>query len=360
MTALSIVGAAGSVGRPIIKYILDHDSSLRTFALLRRPDAELARLDRCEVVEGGIFDQRALERVVKDCDLVINLAARNPTSVDEDWASREDFFLLNGLGAGLVAEAAQRHQRPLIHFSTVSVYETAAYAAGHRMTESERMPCLGMEIADFYERTLRLLSERIAEQVSRFRTDLLADDFKQHLAQQSYPASTPIYGLSKLIGETLALQLCQSVCSVRMSDVYGPGHESRGLVIDHLNQLRFSNTATVDLSPRTGVYLVFVDDVARFLGLLVDRLLSNDATVPRILNFCGERIDRAAMRSHLQDICDTRRLSCNVDTVAPTMPQFDRCYSSEVVDRRFPAFDKTDFGSGIQISFKALDTKIQP
>ena len=351
MPTLSIVGAAGTVGRVVVKQLLAADESLRVVALLRKGNAELAGLDRCDVIEGGIFDSNALERAVKNCDLVINFAARNPAGADEDWAAREDFFLLNGLGAGLVGATAQRHQVALIHFSTVSVYETAAYSTGRLMTEQESMPCLGEQTAEFYERTLGFLSKRVSVNNSLIKTDsLLVDDFKRFLAEQSYPRSTPIYGLSKLIGEMLALSVCRKVCCIRMSDVYGRGHESRGVIIDHLRQLGRVDSLSVDFGFRNGIYFLFIDDVARLLRLLVDRSLSEGSSLPRVMNFCGQRIDPAEMRSHLQDICRLRRVECATGIAPLVWPQFDRRYSSEVLDRCFPAFAKTDFRGGLRLT----------
>ena len=354
MTILGIVGAGGAVGHVVTKQLLTADKSLHVVALLRGADPELAQLPRCDVVEGGLFDCSALERTLKNSDLVINLAARNPGGDEADWAAREDFFVLNGLGAGLVAAMAERHQLPLIHFSTVSVYETAAYVAGRRMTEDDPMPCLGQETADFYERVLGYLSRRVAVSGPLAENDSLLDGFKRYLAAQSYSNSTPIYGLSKLIGERLALTASRRACSIRMSDAYGPGHESRGVIIDHLNQLRDSENVSVDFGSRKGVYFIFIDDIARLLASLMDRLLSNQSGVPRVTNFCGDRIDSAGMHSHLKKLCGTRRLNRDVRVAPSTTPQFDRRYSRGIFDRYFPAFEITDFGAGLGITLDEL------
>ena len=354
MRTLGIVGASGAVGRAVVAQLLACDESLQIVALLRKADAELAEMDRCDVIDGGVFDSCALERAVKNCDVIVNLAARNPVGPEEDWAAREDFFLLNVLGAGLVAGAAQRHRLPVIHFSTVAIYEAGAYVAGRPMTEKDSIPCSVEGTFESYDRMLKVLSRRIMANRTHASTESLVNEFKEIMVECPYPRSTPIYGLSKLVGETLVLDTCSKVCCIRMSDVYGPSHESRGVIIDHLKQLSRPNSLSVDLGPRKGIYFIFIDDVARFLRLLVDRLLSGGDYLPRVINFCGERVDSAGMRSHLREVCAARRIGCAIEIVSPESPQIDRRYSSDVFRRSFPEFEKTDFGAGLNATVDAL------
>ena len=337
----------------LVKQLLDADRSLRVSALLRRLDPDLARMRRCDVVEGGLFDPHALEQTLKNADLVVNLAALNPGGDDADWTAREDFFVLNGLGAGMVAAMAERHRLPLIHFSTVSVYETAAYVKGRSMAENDAMPCLGRETASFFDRTLAWLLDWIEANGPLGENNTPVRRFKTYLADQSYPQSTPIYGLSKLIGERLTLRLTRRACCIRMSDVYGPGHESRGVMVDHLNQMQTQNTLSVDLSPRAGVYFIFIDDVTRMVASLVHRLLSDRLAVPGLVNFCGFRIDNAAMRSHLLQLCRSRGINRAIDVATSAGREFDRRYSSDAFDRHFPEFEKTSFGIGLRSTFDA-------
>ena len=338
----------------VTKQLLSADKSLQVLALLRGPVPELARLRRCHVVEGDLFDHGPLEQTIRSSDLVVNLAARNPGGEEEDWSAREEFFLLNALGAGLVAAKAEKYRLPLIHFSTVSVYETAAYVAGRQMTESDSMPCLGQEIGEFYERVLDYLAGRVTAADSLADNNSLRMGFKKHLAAQSYPRSTPIYGMSKLIGESLSLAVNGRTCSIRMSDVYGPGHESRGVIIEHLLQILHSATAIVDFGVRKCVYLLYIDDIRRLLAALVYRLLSNESGLPGILNFCGVRIDSTSMRSHLEKLCRARRLSLGVQASPLVRSQFDRRYSRVILDQFMPAFELTDFSTGLDKTFDAL------
>ena len=99
MTILGIVGAGGTVGRVLTKQLLAADKSLHVVALLRRADPELAQLPRCDVVEGGLFDCSALELTLKNSDLVINLAARNPGGDEAGLGGARGLFCIEWPGS---------------------------------------------------------------------------------------------------------------------------------------------------------------------------------------------------------------------------------------------------------------------
>ena len=92
MTVLAIFGAGGMIGRVVIRPLLAADESLRIVAVSRQADPAFAGLSRCEPIQGDVFDRDSLDRVVRRADLVVNLAARNPVGIEQDWAARRDFF----------------------------------------------------------------------------------------------------------------------------------------------------------------------------------------------------------------------------------------------------------------------------
>ena len=352
MTVLAILGAAGTIGRVLIREMLAADESLRVVAVSRRAGSAFAGLSRCEELEGNVLDPKAVDRVVRTADLVVNLAARNPVGVRQDWAARRDFFLVNSMGAGLVAAAARRQDVPLIHFSTVSVYETAAYASGRLLSEGEEMPRIGAEVTDFYDRCLETLWKRVASpKPGRF--DESTHSGEQFPYEHSCPENAPIYGLSKLIGERLVLALCRKVCCLRLSDVYGPGHESRGVIIEHLHQLGPEKVAQVNFGFRTSICFIYISDIARLLAQLIPQLLRDSSSVPGVINFSGERITAASMRSHLAQFCDMRNLPWRIELAPLAQPQVDRRYSREVFRSTFPTIEQTPFAKGLQLTFDA-------
>ena len=349
------------IGRVVIGQLLAADESLRIVAVSRRADPAFAGLSRCDPIQGDVFDRDSLDRVVRRADLVVNLAARNPVGIEQDWAARRDFFLVNALAAGLVAASAQRHGVPLVHFSTVSVYETAEYRGARLLSEEEEMPRIGKEIAYFHAQSLEILVKLVATRLSPAGHVSPANGYERFLARYSCPDNAPVYGLSKLIGETLTLRVNEKVCCLRMSDVYGPGHESRGVIVEHLRQLGSDKIARVDFGFRTNICFIFISDIVRLLALLMPRLLSNCSSLCKVINFSGERIVAAGMQSHLLQLCAMRELRCGIDLAPSARPQFDRRYSTDVFENSFPGFEQTPFKKGLRLTLDALwDDRFDP
>ena len=125
-----IVGASGTLGRVVVRHLLKCNAGNSVNALVRRPDERLGGLARCHLATGGIFDAGGIDELARNSDVVVNLAAKNPGSPGEDDANFRDFYAINALGAGVVAAASRRWHRPLIHFSSVAVYETGESGEG--------------------------------------------------------------------------------------------------------------------------------------------------------------------------------------------------------------------------------------
>ncbi|MEW9308166.1 dTDP-4-dehydrorhamnose reductase [Labrys neptuniae] len=84
-------------------------------------------------------------------DAVINAAAY--TAVDRAESEPEKAHAVNAVGAGLVAEAAQRLGVPIVHVSTDYVFDGAA---GHPYREEDRVCPLGVYGASKHEGELRV------------------------------------------------------------------------------------------------------------------------------------------------------------------------------------------------------------
>ena len=166
------------------------------------------------------------------------------------------------------------------------------------------------------------------------------------LESKPLPAAVPIYGLSKLLGEVLARRNAGKVCAVRMSDVYGPGHESRGVVTDHLNALRANDHVVVDFDFRSSVYFVYIDDVSRLIAEVAGGFLQN-SDVPEIVNFVGDRLDEGRFADMLSSLETTKPSPSMSIGPADSTSKVDRRYDGTVFKTSFPHFDMTSFERGL-------------
>ena len=159
------------------------------------------------------------------------------------------------------------------------------------------------------------------------------------------PPSLPVYGLSKLLGEAFALRTAQRVCAVRMSDVYGPGHESRGVVTDHLQALAAGRPFTVDFGFRSSIYFVYIDDVSELIAEIVNRC-PNPGDLPGVVNFVGERIDEAKFADVLRGTGGDVGIAVRDPDERPA--GVDRRYARALFEHSFRDFDFTPFADGIR------------
>ena len=343
-----IVGASGTLGRVTARQLLQADENTHVNALIRRPDADLESLDGCVTYQGGIFDDDQLARFVDDSDVVVNLAAVNPAGDDEDRRIFRDFFLVNGVGAAAVAAACSRQRRPLLHFSSVAVYETNVGPADEVARESDPLPVGDAALCEYFERSL----EAIAAQFESHNGPT-TDALNPFVEEMSLPGVMPVYGATKLLGETLARRFAEKICVVRMSDVYGPGHESRGVVTDHLNALRSGGPVVVDFGFRSSACFVFIDDVSQLISAGVERL-AGSGQVPEIVNFVGERQDEASFAQVLTSLRASKGQTITPQASTDSSVKADRRYDGTTLKRFFTDFKATPFGHGMRLTWEKL------
>jgi len=107
-----VTGATGFIGgRLAEKLILEQGAAVRALVRTFAGASRLARF-KLEVIPGGVDDEEAVDRAVRDCKVVFHCA--------HDWHDEQR----NLDGARILAEACRRHGvRRLVHVSSVSVYE---------------------------------------------------------------------------------------------------------------------------------------------------------------------------------------------------------------------------------------------
>jgi len=337
---IGIIGASGTLGRVAVAVLLESGVARSVSALIRRPDPELDELAGCSTVLGGIFDASALELFVRECDVVVNLAARNPEGQEKDLESVEDFFALNGLGAAMVASVVQRMGKPLVHFSTAAVYEAGEYEEARFLEENEPLPAMGAEIDGYFD-------SAVAHCVEQAKRADGGDPLPPESTLTEFPQRAPVYGLTKLIGEAAVLRISDYVCCIRMCDVYGPGHESRGVVTDHLGALRQQGRVDVDFDFRSTVSFIYINDVVTFIGLLATRM-NGRREVPEVVNLAGGPVTESEFAGLLETVLDSGEDGKQVAMSKPLDVRYDRRYSTAVLQEAFPDLALTPLLDGVR------------
>lgn len=344
MQTIGVVGASGTLGRVVVQNLLAQ-ADTAVCALVRTPDPQLQGLSGCQVMTGGIFDAPTLKEFVAASDIVINLAAKNPAGQEQDLEELEQFFDANVLGAWNVARECDSQDVPLLHFSTVSVYETGAYRAGEYLKEHEELPWPESRWQTYFEALYGTLRDAVNSGSKVPASEVLQ--------RYPYPSDLPVYGFTKLLGEKLVLSSASDILAVRMCDVYGPGHESRGVITDHLNNLK-DHDVTVNFDFRAVVCFVFIQDVVSFIQHF---LKAKDAqkTLPRRINLTGPAVTESEFLNVLESICEKDGIKEPTLRVGHYVgDRFDRRYGDDRLQKLFPELSLTPLDEGVYLTWKSM------
>lgn len=119
-TLVAVTGATGFTGGAVADRLLREGYRVRS--LVRRPDHAHAAHRNYEQVTGALTDRAALEALVKDAEIVMNIAAMFRTE-----GPRQEFFDINHLGTVRLLEAARAAGvRRFVHCSTTGVHGDVA------------------------------------------------------------------------------------------------------------------------------------------------------------------------------------------------------------------------------------------
>ena len=350
---VGIVGASGTLGRVMVdKLAAAGRFDIR--CLLRRADEQIDRLADSVIAPAGVLDRDGIERVVADRDIVINLAARNPAGQTVDLRHLPDFLSANAVGPAFVADACREARTPLLHFSSVAVYETGRYEEGVPLDEGCFLPSLDTDTTAYYERALRRV--RHAMDVGGRGSDgSSVSAMMEALLSADYPQETSVYGLSKLIGEQVVVESEAVSTCIRLSDVFGPGHESRGVVTDHLKAIASAvDSVGVDLDFRKTVYFIEMDDALTVALSLAERLVAGEP-LPPIINVVGHCLDEPALTAALQSLASTT-IGSELDfrVATETQIKFDRRYDVSLLKDVLPDFALSSLADGLARTWKAM------
>jgi len=124
---LLVTGGLGFIGSNFIRYVLakHHDiqvTNLDKLSIGSNPanlkDNETD--NRYKLVRGDIADSKLIEKLAKETEAIINIAAE--THVDRSISKPWPFINSNTMGAVTLFEAAKRHEKRVLHVSTDEIY----------------------------------------------------------------------------------------------------------------------------------------------------------------------------------------------------------------------------------------------
>lgn len=123
-----VTGGAGFIGSNFIRLLLETESraqvtnlDLLTYAGVRATVDDLDRDPRHTFVEGDIRDQKLIDDLMSDHDVVVHFAAES--HVDRSIEGPSVFLETNVVGTGVLIDSARRHSVDrFVHVSTDEVY----------------------------------------------------------------------------------------------------------------------------------------------------------------------------------------------------------------------------------------------
>ncbi len=138
---IAVTGASGFLGHNLIPLLLECGHEVRVLTRSTDPDPFLLK-SGVEIIRGDTRDDRAVKRLLANCDAVIHAAGHF-----RFWGQAEEFHSTNVIGTQNILEAAHRaNVRRFVHISTVVV--VGAPKSGTIITED--YPC---EPLDDYQRS---------------------------------------------------------------------------------------------------------------------------------------------------------------------------------------------------------------
>src|SRR3989338_4242625 len=115
MKKLLITGGAGFIGSNFIRYILNKYKDYRIVNLDNLTYSgnldnlrDVAKRKNYKFIKGDIADTKVANRLVKDCDIILNFAAE--THVDRSIKDPNAFVRTNVFGTYVLLEAAKKYK----------------------------------------------------------------------------------------------------------------------------------------------------------------------------------------------------------------------------------------------------------
>jgi len=124
---LLVTGGLGFIGSNfILKVLKEHENfeiinlDAKLYGSNEKSLESIKNLDRYQYVEGDITDHNILEKIILECDAVVNFAAES--FVDRSISNATSSFNSNLKGIFILLELIKKYKKRLIHISTDEVF----------------------------------------------------------------------------------------------------------------------------------------------------------------------------------------------------------------------------------------------
>ncbi len=320
---IGVTGATGCIGGMLVRHLL-RIPSVEVRALVRRRGGR--REPGLSIRTGDLCTRGALESLVAESDVVLHLAAQNPISAAENGRQLATFLATNSFGTGAVAFLADAYGKPLVYTSSVSVYELSGGNSGP-LTEDESLP--GRPETNTWSQTILEGLNDLIEAWGDEEVEDVEGEVAGLLRKTPMPEKGSVYGLTKLLGEHWVMERANGLV-LRLSDVYGPGHERRGLLQECLGRILQRGRVSLDFGRRARVSFVFLGDV---LQALLRALALARKQESHVLNVAHPvSVDPAQLRDALVTVDGSLRVAVRAPP-RTCLPGSDRSFATERAER---------------------------
>ena len=134
-----VTGGLGFIGSNFILKVLKENKNIeiinidaKLYGSNKKSLESIEDLDRYQYVEGDITDNSILEKIIIDCDAVVNFAAES--FVDRSISNATSSFDSNLKGIFILLELIKKYKKRLIHISTDEVFGSLNEGSANEIT----------------------------------------------------------------------------------------------------------------------------------------------------------------------------------------------------------------------------------
>jgi len=349
---IGVTGATGAIGNCFVQF-LTQTGIAEVRALLRKtPQYEHPDL---RFIYGSLFDFPSLEELVIQSDVIVHLAAINPTNSKIDREETGLFFATNRCGSKALSHLAQKHGKRLIHASTVAAYELSKRTDG-LFHEQEPLPGRIKTQAWFFS-AMKRIEELEAQWMSGRLQGILAA-INDLLVSYPPPERESVYALSKYMGEYPVVSYSEGYM-LRFSDVYGPGDESSRLIPDVIRAILEGKEVSISFGPRERVSFVYIWDVVKALVLSATaRDMPNipvalNPNLPKIINVASTyAVNEKEFIHELKRISREAGVPTRITTGRRTQKESSRSFSTNAMEYELGIVNPVSLHEGLALTLR--------